>query len=99
MVKTSEVTGQSSGQVMRRKVVQRVGVVERGRLVDLGRDGAQAGEEQQDREAGGPPDRHQATAGMNQSRDLKTGTRGMPSQSSTCMAMPNWKFSVQSQIR
>ena len=41
----------------------------------------------------------QATAGMNQSRDLKIGTRGMPSQSSTCMAMPNWKFSIQSQIR
>ena len=31
----------------------------------------------------------QAMAGMNQVRDLVTGTRGMPSQSSTCMAMPN----------
>ncbi len=40
-----------------------------------------------------------ATAGRNHVRDLKTGTRAMPSQSSTCMAMPNWKFSVQSQIR
>ena len=40
-----------------------------------------------------------ATAGMNQAVDLKIGTRWMPSASKRCIAIPNWKFSVQSQIR
>ena len=76
MVRQSTVTGQISGQVMRRNSCQRVGAVELGRLVELRRDVPQAGEEQQDREAVGPPDGDAAPPiGMNQAGRRQTCDR------------------------
>ena len=57
IVNTSTVTGQMSGQVMRRNCVQRPAPSSADGLVDLARDVAQAGDEQQDVEADQPPDR------------------------------------------